>query len=286
LLDKGLVSSVSVSTAKVFEASVYPVVIFGRNHGSPLNFNEYSAQSLRDLTGPLEAESDAILDETRYTLIRDTKIKIASGATGFQAQMIKAYLSDTPGANKIPFTVSGCIDPYALVDKPVRYMGSKYAKAYIEKTGSSIAESKWRLWEEEKIVIAGMTKKIEAILVTEPLAIGVGTYAIHDFGGFDKYALLGILNSKFLSYYLSNKFKAKHLAGGYLAINKMTIEQLPMPDENVPSSMFSEISDCAKSIMQEAPNSEAAKSYKAKIDQLVYEMYDLTVDEIKVIEGL
>jgi hypothetical protein len=142
------------------------------------------------------------------------------------------------------------------------------------------------LWEEEKIVIAGMTKKIEAIFVATPLAIGVGTYAIYDFGGFDKYALLGILNSSFLSYYLSNKFKAKHLAGGYLAINKMTIEQLPMPNENVTDAIFSEISHYAKLIMREATNSEATESYKAKIDQLVYEMYDLTADEIMVVEGL
>jgi hypothetical protein len=40
--------------------------------------------------------------------------------------------------------------------------------------------------------------------------------------------LLAILNSKFLTFYLNIEFKDKHLAGGYLAINKSTIEALPL----------------------------------------------------------
>ena len=78
-----------------------------------------------------------------------------------------------------------------------------------------------------KIIIAGMTKVIEATYVDSPLAIGVGTYAIYDFNGISPYYILGLLNSKYTSYYLRTKFKDKHLAGGYLAINKSTIEKLP-----------------------------------------------------------
>ena len=43
------------------------------------------------------------------------------------------------------------------------------------------------------------------------LALGVGVYAIHDFGSFTPLFLLGVLNSKFLSYYLQHKFADKHL---------------------------------------------------------------------------
>ena len=38
LKSQGLMSLVSVSMAKVFDASVYPVVIFGKNHGAPLDY--------------------------------------------------------------------------------------------------------------------------------------------------------------------------------------------------------------------------------------------------------
>jgi len=58
--------------------------------------------------------------------------------------------------------------------------------------------------------------------------VGVGVYPIYDYGSFDPRFLLALLNSKYLSYYLNVKFQDKHLAGGYLAINKSTIEELPL----------------------------------------------------------
>ena len=53
-------------------------------------------------------------------------------------------------------------------------------------------------------------------------------YAIYDFAGYKPKFLLALLNSKFFTYYLTQKFKHKHLAGGYIALNKSTIEELPI----------------------------------------------------------
>jgi hypothetical protein len=285
LKSQGLMSLVSVSMAKVFDASVYPVVIFGKNHGAPLDYSEYTASSVNDLAGSLEKDSDEILNQSRYLLINATRIKMSSGATGFQAQMIKEYLYEKPGKNRIPFTVSGCIDPYVVLDKPVRYMNEKYEKAFVEKRGTAISESKWNLWEGEKIVIAGMTKRIEAVLSIEPLGIGVGTYAIHTFGGYDKHALLGLLNSKFMSFYLTKQFKAKHLAGGYLAINKETLEQLPLPKIEAHSERFTPIASLVKKINKELPGSDKFTQLQNEIDNLVYELYNFTTEEISRIDA-
>lgn len=56
----------------------------------------------------------------------------------------------------------------------------------------------------------------------------MGVYGIYNFGSFDPDALTAVLNSSFMSFYLRTEFADKHLAGGYLAINKGNIEQLPM----------------------------------------------------------
>lgn len=66
------------------------------------------------------------------------------------------------------------------------------------------------------------------LLQQEPLALGVGAYAIHGFGGMDPYYLLALLNSRFMSWYLRERFYERHLSGGYLAINKFILEQLPL----------------------------------------------------------
>src|SRR5690606_29869908 len=130
-------------------------------------------------------------------------------------------------SNSIPFTVSGSIDRYSVTNTNLRIMGLKLERAFVRKS-NSIASSKWNLWIKPKIVIAGMTKEIEAVFVDKPLGLGVGVYAIHDWGHFDPFFITAILNSEYLTYYLKIKFKDKHLAGGYLAINKSTLEKLPL----------------------------------------------------------
>lgn len=138
------------------------------------------------------------------------------------------------------------------------------------------------MWQNPKIVIAGMTKSIEATYVGTPLALGVGVYAITDFSTFLPFYVLGILNSKYTTYYLCTKFKDKHLAGGYLAINKSTIEQLPM----IESENQQEIADLAKNITvkKQIDVSADTTSLENQIDFLVYHLYGLTYDEVLIVD--
>ena len=130
-----------------------------------------------------------------------------------------------------------------------------------------------------------MTKRIEAYYSTKPLALGVGVYAIFDYANFSPKYLLGILNSKYLSYYLNVKFKDKHLAGGYLAINKTTIEQLPLVKAQ--PSKEQTIIDIVDRILLHKLNHMAGSTtdLEDEIDQLVYQIYELTPEEIAVVEG-
>ena len=90
-----------------------------------------------------------------------------------------------------------------------------------------MAEQKVNFYRDPKIVIAGMTKKIEAVYIKEPVGLGVGIYAIYSFDNYDPYFLTGLLNSEFYTEYLLSAFKDKHLEGGYISINKTVIEKLP-----------------------------------------------------------
>ena len=107
-------------------------------------------------------------------------------------------------------------------------MKKSYERAYLNiKNQKVLAEQKINFFKSPKIVIAGMTKKIEAVYVEKPIALGVGIFGIYDFAGYDPYFLTGLFNSKFYSEYLIKRFKDKHLAGGYISINKSVIEKLP-----------------------------------------------------------
>ncbi|MFA5535914.1 MAG: TaqI-like C-terminal specificity domain-containing protein, partial [Bacillota bacterium] len=215
-----------------------------------------------------------------FQTFKDYGIQFASGATGFQAKKLIDYITDYERAGSIPFIVSGTIDKYRINDKAVSYMKRKYEKAYIIK-GTDIADSKWALWFNEKIIIAGMTKVIEAIYFKHPMALGVGVYAIYNYGGFEPRFLTGVLNSKYLSYYLNVMFKEKHLAGGYLAINKSTLEELPLVDAEL--KIQNRVADLVDNISG-SNSKDSILHYAGKIDEIIYDMYNLSDKEIREVE--
>ena len=276
LKQEGLYRSLDVSVFNVFkEASVYPIILNGSKI-CDLEFKVYNLEVYENLLLDKMVEQIAVTcDDT----IESCGLKVCSGATGFEAQRIKEFVTEYQTSNTIPFTVSGNIDRYTYNNNDVRYMKDRYSSAYIF-LDDSIAESKKTMWIMPKIIVAGMTKVIEATYVDSPLAIGVGTYAIYDFNGISPYYILGLLNSKYTSYYLRTKFKDKHLAGGYLAINKSTIEKLPFTIAE--DHIQEEISQLAKDIL----NSKTSNPYsdtselETKIDRLVYQIYNITEEEI------
>ena len=281
LEQKGLYSSVDVSVFKVFKnASVYPIILCG----SKLSDNVFCKYTLDKYEDLLLDKARPIKEIEASSKIKDCGIGVCSGATGFEAQIIKEYVVDGERENVIPFTVSGNIDRYQFNNIDVRYMKTKYHRAYI-RTDCDVANSKLRMWMSPKIVIAGMTKVIEATYVDTPLALGVGAYAIIDFSNYNPYYITGLLNSKYTSYYLRKKFKDKHLSCGYLAINKSTIEQLPFVKADEATQEL--ISLKAKKIIQLKKNDSSADTsvLEREIDRLVYELYGLTEEEIVVIEG-
>lgn len=270
----GLEKTIDVSVYDVFKnASVYPIIVLG-NKVSHERFNSYFLNNYTDLIDNRLNKKESV-EESNKVRLSLLGLKVCSGATGFEAQKIKENVCEIDNNHTIPFTVSGNIDRYVFNNTNVRYMKDKYSRAFIY-LDSNITESKQEMWKNPKIIIAGMTKKIEACYVDTPLAIGVGVYAIYDFAGYNPFYILGILNSKSTTDFLTAEFSDKHLAGGYLAINKSTIEQFLFP-QNVPSNVQQRIADIAKSIhlaKKENPKSDTA-TLESQIDSIVSHLHSI-----------
>lgn len=270
----GLEKTIDVSVYDVFKnASVYPIIVLG-NKVSHERFNSYFLNNYTDLIDNRLNKKESVKESNKVRLSL-LGLKVCSGATGFEAQKIKENVCEIDNNHTIPFTVSGNIDRYVFNNTNVRYMKDKYSRAFIY-LDSNITESKQEMWKNPKIIIAGMTKKIEACYVDTPLAIGVGVYAIYDFAGYNPFYILGILNSKSTTDFLTAEFSDKHLAGGYLAINKSTIEQFLFP-QNVPSNVQQRIADIAKSIhlaKKENPKSDTA-TLENQIDSIVSHLHSI-----------
>lgn len=275
----GLTYSINVSKFNVFEGiGVYPIIIFGNKH-SQKEFTELLLETYGDLE---QRKFVSPISLKKHKTLKEYDLKINAGATGFQAEQLKDVVSNKEKKDSIPFTVSGNIDRYKWTNESVRYMGERYTSAFINNNTKIVADSKWNFWSGPKIVIAGMTKVIEAVYVDRPLGMGVGIYGIYDFKGYDPYCLTAILNSKYLTYYFLIKFKDKHLAGGYLAINKSTIEEFPLVDVSKPNQK--KLAELSKKAHKLTAESKSIEHLENEIDNFVYKLYELTYGEVKAID--
>jgi hypothetical protein len=153
---------------------------------------------------------------------------VHGGITGFSAQKaLGAMTNGRRSKSSIPFVVTGNIDPYIVEHGRTRYMKHAFDDPYLEPDFDCVSKEKWKLFNTPRIIIAGMTKVIEAAYVDAPMAVGVAVYSVTDCS-VDPYYLLAVLNSEYVSKWYMNEFRAKHLAGGFLSINKSQLEMIPV----------------------------------------------------------
>jgi hypothetical protein len=236
------------------------------------------------------------VNEKTYNLFLKDVCKVQSGTTGFMALETKKCVVDN-AEKGLDFIVTGNIDRYSIKLGNVRYMKKKYKLPKLIENPEIITRGRWNLYNSKKIVIGGMTKILEAAFDSKGVAVGVGVYCLTDFK-LEPYFILGILNSKFATYYFRKQFEAKHLAGNYLAINVSQLERIPFPD-NPDQKMQTEIIKNVDLLLQLNSDLQAATlpehkdQIKArigycedKIDAIVYELYELSEKEISIIEDV
>lgn len=104
--------------------------------------------------------------------------------------------------------------------------------------------------------------------------------------------LLGVLNSSLLDFY--HKKKTIPQAGGYFRYQASFINGLPILTEDGDDQSKSEIIGCVEEIIKLRSNSDyrlnekmqnAVKGFEVKIDRIIYKLYGLTEDEIRIIEN-
>jgi adenine-specific DNA-methyltransferase len=95
--------------------------------------------------------------------------------------------------------------------------------------------------------------------------------------------LLGILNSKIVWYFLKSICVIR--SGGFVEVKPQYFEQIPIPE--ISDEIKSILTDKVDQIIALKKSDPAAdtSSLEAEIDRLVYELYGLTEDEIRIVES-
>jgi len=251
-------------------------------------------------------EAFVIDEETRKRLIKEDK-KSAEVIKPFLAgRDVKRY-KESKSDKYLIFTKRGIdIDRYPTIKeyltqfktqlqpKPKDFKGKIWKG---RKTGSykwyemQDAVDYYKEFEKPKIIIPAIVKSASYTLDTSGFYSNDKTSII----SLDDKYLLAVLNSKACDYYLRSIAATKQ--NGYFEYKPMYVQQLPIPESSSPTK--SDLTKLVDQILQLHKQKAEAKvpgvieqienqiAYTdKKINHLVYQLYDLTEEEIKIVEAL
>ncbi|HRF99700.1 MAG TPA: TaqI-like C-terminal specificity domain-containing protein [Bacteroidia bacterium] len=148
---------------------------------------------------------------------------------------------------------------------------------------------------KEKIVIARLTKRIQATIDSDSYFLGKSSMIIKP--KIDSKLLIGLLNSNVLNYYYKAQFDNTHMAGGYMRFDIPYLSRLPIVNggnKNVQTEIIKHV-DLLLKLNEELKEiklqskidqvKQRIEHSEEKINQLVYDLYELTPEEIAIIEG-
>jgi type I restriction-modification system DNA methylase subunit len=193
------------------------------------------------------------------------------------------YVSNSRVNNNYKPLIAGrCINRYSLV----------FENQFVNYDENDISNFKERrIYEENKILMRRIGKRIIAIYDDEKYYNVCDVYNLLPKNQINLKFLLGILNSKLISYYLDINFKnAKKL---FPKIPIKYLEKLPIAQAKRESEIISLVELMLKlhKDLQTANNFDRKhienyiKTTDKQIDALVYELYGLTEEEIKIVEN-
>jgi SAM-dependent methyltransferase len=275
---------VDLSSQRVFAgASVYPhIIVLAKSR--PAHGHLVAVVSRRIPQRVLSAEAITLsptidVESRAATRPLGELCTLSCGTPGYSAARVAAALHEAGTAGASPsqiadFITSGNIDRYAIQLGNVRFLGRAYERPVLPLDSPALTERQRDLFRGQKIVVAGLSQRLEAAWDDVGLALGVQVFALSEFQ-LDPHYLLALLNSKLLTFLFRTRFTAKCLAGGYMAINKGQLARLPIVVRSGrhAAGRFGE------------RNAQPTSVDDAAIDHWVYRLYRLSKAEIAEVKA-
>jgi hypothetical protein len=293
------------SNVKVFkEASTYPITTLFKkspNHHNLKSFTfieEYQPIKYRSYrTEDLFSLNDFILGfvlSEKYEIISKIISQseplgkcgiINATSTAKEADEFNAHINESNGFKLIN---TGTIDKYSntwgvkhLVDKK-----KKYLTPYLPTSGSKLGKNRFELYSNPKIILAKIAITPEAFYDENGEYASVNTNCIHSFS--DDYCpefILGWVNSKLFQYLFECFFDGLKMSGGYLLYSAPNLLNTYIKPASKKEQAKIVVAVRNAINANKEVKSVDIKELENQIDQLIYELYELTEEEIKIIEG-
>ena len=296
------------SDVKVFtESAVYPITFITYNDNkcdsvqmlkmksiseiawnNRIQYNDFVASDNWDSYFSKNTDSVTIIGKMCKHTMLDNLAKVKGAATVSEAYELKKILTDEMkyDATFFKFINTGTIDRYTSLwhNSKTQYIKRGYFCPIVLKDDlHSLYPKRYVDASAVKIIIGGMTKILECYFDTGEYLAGKSTVLVLEDAINLKY-LIGLLNSKLLTFFYRTYFSSLSLAGGFLRIGAPQIKRLPIAigDDKASSQIIELVTKIC--IEKQTDTTADTNALETEIDRLVYELYSLTEDEIKIVE--
>lgn len=276
---------------KVFEALISTVVIMFDKHQNQKvtvkNKNGISKMDVFDNRSKIQIEQNnedkIIINKLNKFKLLINFSKIRTGIMGFEYWKMKPIIHEL--GEGVPLLTNGNIDQFIdrWGEKEINLYKDKFLNPKIELNTKYINKNTIELFKDSnKIVVRGVAKKLTACLDNKGSGLLVAVHAIEPFDCREIYYLLGLINSNLLNWFHLHTFYSVRIPQGSLKYPVDCISTLPIPDPKTHKDEFVKITNIVKKCIE---NRGEAGSFVKKIDEIVYKLYGLSKDEIKIVEG-
>lgn len=290
---------------KVFEdAGNNPIIWFGNGGSNKKDLSYQKYDSLKSLSKPLKIDKNTLEDNWGIILTQNPKLiskvrnvsktveefyLVESPFTVSEAYEMKSILKDGKfeSGKSYKFINTGTIDPFISLwnKKLTTYIKAKYQMPIVSKSDfKKTFPKRFEQMSAEKIIISGM-RYFECYLDKSADCIaGKSTVMIRQLN--DKKSmegLLGLLNSKLISYYLKELFKSQGIDGG-VSFTPKIVRKIPIIPSLLDNKEFQNLVSKAIKFAESANEGKYIEVFD-EINSRVYSAFDLSDSEIKDVEN-
>lgn len=281
---------------KVFEsASISTIVLIASNEKSKSNGcfikvknNRHYLDNLFDDNNKIQIEQDNVTVSIISKLNKNKVLKdfgnVRTGIMGFDYwKMEEIITNNEPKTNSIKIYTNGNIRPYidAWDDKEITLYKSKYFKPRIILNEEFINESTIEYFKSKpKLIIRGVARRLTSFIDNSGSAMLV---AVHGFlpKKVDLRIVDSILNSNLLNWFHLQTFYSQRIPQGSLKYPINFLESIPI---KIDEFFVNSIIELHSIIVNNLNNNVSIKCEQDKLDTLIYLMYKLTFEEVKIID--
>ena len=227
----------------------------------------------------------------RHSRLKEHCMEVGAAATVAEAYKIAELLYEnaTPDLRTERKLINtGTIDPYLAKwgAMDTRYIKRGYRHPVVGRTEvGKLSRRRLAQADAGKLIFGGMNLRLECFYDPGDFLAGKSTVIAIPTILDDAHFLVAMLNSRLMTYLYRIENSSMTLAGGYLRITHKTVAELPIPPATTADkARLSQLAEACAAAAQRGDDATVAV-HEAEIDQIVYRLFDLTPDEIALIES-